>query len=144
MKLTAHTFERLAQADSRFSRFDDRFNAFLQRLTFFNESHCPVKGITIELVPTERRFTAKYRTVVVGFRMFFQLNAQGTTSARVVCTLEEPYAEAIKASLGIFTFNAQGFTDLEVDQEGDPIELEEMAPEIVVHFIQLALAHGAA
>ena len=144
MKLKAQALDRLAQADSRFARFDERFNGFVQQLAFFNEPRCPLKGVEVEVSPAERRFTVKYRTLVVGFRLLFQLNTQGSPSARIACTLEEPSSDKDKVSLGTFKFDPQGFTDFEVDQGADPIELEEMAPEILAHFIRLALEHGAA
>ena len=144
MKLNPQALERLSQADLRFNRFDERFKTFLQQLPFFNEPRCPIKGITVEVAPDERGFSAKYRTIKIAFRMLLQLNAQGAPSARVECWLEEPKEGEKRVSLGNFTFNPLGATNFDPDPEGDPVDLEGMAPEILLHFIHLALEHGAA
>ena len=144
MKLNPQALERLAQADARFNRFDERFKTFLQQLSFFNEPRCPIKGIAVEVAPDERGFSAKYRTITIAFRMLFQLSAQGTPSARVECSLEEPKEGKNKVILGTFTFNPLGATNFEPGPDADPIDLEGMAAEILLHFIQLALEHGAA
>ncbi len=144
MKLAPEAFERLTQIDTRFNRLGDKFNLFLQQLTFFNEARCPLKGVVVEAAADARCVSVQYRTVKLTLRLLFQLNEQNSPSARVVVTLEKPDDGKFNEELGAFTFNLQGFTDFELDADGDPIDLEGKALEIVVHFLSLALKHGAA
>ena len=144
MKLAPDSFDRLLQTDTRFNRFDDKFKLFLQQLTFFNEPRCPLKGVVVEAAADSRSVTIRYRTVTVTLRLLFQLNEQNSPTARVEGTLEKPGDAKSIEKLGTFTFNPQGFTDFDPDADGDPIDLEGKALEIVVHFLTLALKHGAA
>ena len=144
MKLAPDAFDRLIQTDTRFNRFDEKFRLFLQQLTFFNEPRCPLKGVVIEVAADARAVTVKYRSVTLNLRLFFQLNEQNSPSARVEGTLDKPGDDETFEKLGTFTFNPQGFTDFEPDADGDPVDLEGRALEIVIHFLTLALKHGAA
>ena len=144
MKLAPDAFDRLIQTDTRFNRFDEKFKRFLQELTFFNEPRCPLKGVNIEAAADARAVTVKYRTVTLNLRLFFQLNGQNSPYARVEGTFDKPGDDKTFEKLGTFTFNPQGFTDIEPDADGDPVDLEGKAVEIVIHFLTLALKHGAA
>ena len=144
MKLTPDAFNRLIQTDPRFNRFDEKFKLFLQQLTFFNEPRCPLKGAVVEAAADARAVTVKYRTVTLTLRLLFQLNEQNSPLARVEASIVRPGDSKSIENLGAFTFNPQGSTDFEPEADGDPIDLEGKALEIVVHFLTLALKHGAA
>ena len=85
-----------------------------------------------------------FRTVTISLRMLCVLTEAGVASACVVCVLEKPSFSTEKKRIASFSFNGQGFTDHEVAQGEDPVEVEYMAPDIVLGLLDLALQQSAA
>lgn len=144
MKLQSKLVDRFAIAERRFDQLTEKFAAFTKTLEFFAEPRCPVRGVLITKTEDPLFLVVTYRTAVIGIRMLCELTETGTASARIVCTLEKPSFSAEKQLLGSFSFNGQGFTDHEVAEGEDPVEVEYMAPEIVLSLLHLALQRGAA
>lgn len=144
MKLQTNIFDHFSNAERRFAQFGPRFSAFVETLEFFQEPRCPVPRVKIKKTDDPLHFVVEYRTVSVGFRMLCELSEASVASARVVCVIEKPSFTAEKRILGSFTFNAQGLADFKVSGDADPIDIQYMAPEIVLHFLHLALERGVA
>lgn len=144
MKIQSKIVERFAIADRRFDQLTQKFAAFVKTLEFFGESRCPVRGVLVTKTDDPLLVLVAYRTVTITVRMLCELSDAGVGSGRVVCTLEKPSFTTEKKLVGSFSFNGQGFTDHEVADGEDPIELEYMAPEIVLSFLHLGLQQGAA
>ena len=143
MRLTQNTIDRFANAANRVERVRAKFAGFNRSLGFFSEPRCPVRGVVVD-VGTDAFFSkVSYGTVAIGFRFLDVLSAEGSASGRVVCTLESPLFTETEPVLGCFKFNPQGFTDFEVSEGADPIEVEYMAVEIALHFLHTALERDA-
>ncbi len=144
MKIQPNLFDQFANAERRFNHLTEKFAAFIKALEFFAEPRCPVRDVLITNTEDPLYLVVTYRTVAVGIRMLCELTDTGVASARIVCTLEKPSFTVDKKLLGSFSFNGQGFTDYEVADGEDPVEMEYMAPEIVLSFLHLALQHDKA
>ena len=144
MKLQTDLLNRFKSADRRFDRFTENFAAFTMALDYFADAQCPVRGVKITKSDDLHSFAVTYRTVTIDIRMFCELSASGTATARVICTLARPSFALERKVLGSFSFDLQGITDHEVDEGDDPVGMDHMAPEIVLSFVQLALQHRAA
>jgi hypothetical protein len=139
MKLHAKLLDRFVNAERRFNQFTKKFAEFVETLEFFKQQRCPVPGVEIKKTDDPLCVIAVYRTVSISLRMLCELSKDSVALARVVCVLETPSFAAEKRILGSFTFNGQGFTDFEPEEGEDPLEVQYMAPEIVLHFLHLAL-----
>ena len=144
MKLQSKLIDRFASTERRFDQFTEKFAAFTKRLEFFSEPRCPVRGVLVTKTDDPLFLVVSFRTVAIGIRMLCELTDTSTASARVVCTLDKPSFSIEKKPLGSFSFNGQGFTDHEIADGEDPVDLEYMAPEIVLNLLHLALQRGAA
>ena len=144
MKLHPRLIDQFAIAERRFTQLTEKFAAFTKALEFFTDPRCPVRGVLITKTDDPLFLVVTYHTVAIGIRMLCELTDTGVASARIVCTLEKPSFSVDKKVLGSFSFNGQGFTDHEVTEGEDPVEVEYMAPEIVLSLLHLALQRGAA
>lgn len=136
MHLTVNVLDRISNAERRFERLRQKFAIFIRNLEFFTEPRCPVRGVAVATTADGNFCTVSFATVVVGFRLLFSLSSDGAAAGRVVCTLEAPIFTEIKPVLGSFKFNPQGFTDFEVTEGADLIEMEQHAAELVLHFVK--------
>lgn len=139
MRLTANIVDRLSNAERRFVRLKEKFSVFVRQLEFFSEPRCPVRGVVITASSDGNFCTASFTTVTVGFRLLFTLAPNDVAAGKVVCTLEAPVFTETKPVLGSFTFKPQGLTDFEVAEGADPIDMEQHAIELVLHFVNAAL-----
>lgn len=143
MKLREGADARFAQLRSRFDRIEARYAAFLAALKYFKNPGVAVLGVSVDLPDTEPYAKASFGTVTVGFRLLHALSTEGSALGRVVCILESPASGSERPVIGSFTFNSQGFTDFEVPGGSELAEIEYSAPEIVLHFLDVALARPA-
>lgn len=142
MQLNERVIDRMRIAGSRFETLKRVFGAFIGSLDFFARPKCPVEGVTIA-VQDGCFFKASFTAVAVGFRLLHVQNPGGVASAVVVCTLEAPnFTETKPPVIGSFTFTTQGETDFEVAEDEDKVHIELNGPEIVLHFINEALARS--
>jgi hypothetical protein len=140
MRLLPTAINRFAAADRRFDQFTQKFAGFVARtLDYFSEQRCPVRGVLVTRTDDPLAVIVTYRTVTLGIHMLCELTHEGAASGRVLCTLEKPSFSKEKRLLGSFSFNSQGITDFEADEGDDPIDLEYMAPEIVLTLLHQAL-----
>lgn len=139
MHLTDNLVDRLSNVDRRFERLKEKFFDFVRQLEFFSEPRCPVRGVVVISSLDETFFSASFATVTVGFRLILNLTPDAVASGKVVCTLESPIFTENKPLLGFFTFKPSGITNFEVPAEEDPIDIEQHAVEIVLHFVNAAL-----
>ena len=144
MKLLLKPLDRFASADRRFTQFTQKFAEFVEALDYFKEQRCPVSGIVITKTDDPLVFQAAYRTVSVSVRMLCELSESSVATARVVCILEKPSFQIEKKLVGSFTYDGQGMANVETSDGNDPIDVQYMAPEIILNFLHLALQQSAA
>jgi len=144
MKLTQNPLARLQNAERHFNQIESTFDNFVKRLDFFKEPSCPTRGVVVAVQEQRRAFVVTYKTVRLLFRLLLTLTPQGVASALVVCTWADQDDKGSRVELGRFAVDRSGRIDFEDASDGDQIDLEGMAPEIITHFLLLALERGAA
>lgn len=144
MKLTPKPFERLQSAEPNLNQLESHFKTFAERLSLFEKSSCPVRGVKVKTQEDGKSFVVTYKTVRLRFRLVLQLSLQGQATARIVCTWADSTDKMEVPELGSFTVDKNNNTDLVDSTDGDQIDLEGMAPEIVLHFLLAALQQGEA
>ena len=144
MKLTPNPIVRLQNAERHFAQIEAIFGAFVQKLSFFKDSTCPTRGVIVQVADDGKTVEVNYKTVRIAFRFLVTLTAQGAASGLVVCNWADRDDKSPKVELGRFAFDRSGRTNYEDPTDGDPVDLEGMAPEIVSHFLLHALEQSAA
>lgn len=143
MKLTTDSIKKFQNAEHNFGRLEKMFRDFVEELVIFGKPDSLVKGIVIDTSAGEHRIVARYKTAEIHLRLMLQLSLQGIPFARVVCTMKEQLNDKCEKVLGQFTFHPNGKTDV-LDASGSEVfEIESYAPDILLHFIYLALQQSS-
>lgn len=129
--------DRFANADRRFDLLAQKYANFVNALSFFEERRCPVRGISVTKTDDPLSVRVRYRTVTICLQMLYEMSDSGSVSGRVVCIIEKPLFSTERRLIDSVSFNTQGL--IEVNEGEPPLELEHMAPEIVLGFLNLGL-----
>jgi hypothetical protein len=92
----------------------------------------------VEQGEDSRCVVASFGTTRVVLRLHLVLPGDGVAAGQVICTRSQPKLGAADPLITSFTFDAQGRTSFEVSADGDPVELEQHAVEIVLHVLETA------
>src|SRR5687768_11569 len=133
MQLDAKTLDRLIHAARRFERIEYQFAEFRATLEWFKSPQCPFREVTVEPGEDARSVIASFGTTKVVLRLLLVLPGDGVAKGQVICTRAQPKFSAVDPMITSFTFDAQGQTSFELGADGDPIEMGQHAPEIVMH-----------
>jgi len=141
MKLAPEsTLNGLLSLKKRYVGFQSRFKEFSDTLAWFDGAACSLKGVEHSLSDDGRTETVSFEGATIAFRLTRLVSsADGGTRILVICTLENPIVGEDKPQLGSFTFDQTGRTDFEVVDTMDTPDIQESAPDIVAHFLLLAL-----
>lgn len=139
MRLDLRTPDRLIHAARRFERIDQRFAEFNSALEWFKSPQCPMRQVMVEQGDDPRCVIASFGTTKVVLRLFLVLSEDGVAMGQVICTRAQPKLGVVDPVITSFSFDAQGRTTFELGTDGDAIELEQHAVEIVAHVLEAAL-----
>lgn len=138
MRLDPRTPDRLIHAARRFERIEQRFGEFNAALEWFKSPRCPLRQVTVEQGDDSRCVIASFGTTKVVLRLLLVLPEDGVAEGQVICTRAQPKLGVVDPMITAFTFDAQGRTSFELGADGDPIEMEQHATEIVAHVLEAA------
>ena len=138
MRLDPRTPDRLTHAARRFERIEQRFAEFNVALEWFKSPQCPLRQVTVEHGGDSRSVIVSFGTTKVVLRLLLVLPEDGVAAGQVICTRSQPSLGAVEPMITSFTFDAQGRTSFEVGADGDPIEMEQHAAEIMMHVLEVA------
>ena len=139
MRIDPRTPDRLVNAARRFETIEHQFTEFKAALEWFKSARCPVRQVTVEPGDDSRCVIASFGMTQVVLRLLLVLPEDGIAAGQVICTRAHPKFNLVDPVITSFTFNAQGRTSFEVGADGDPIEMEQHAVEIVMHVLEKAL-----
>ncbi len=139
MRLDPRTLDRLIQAARRFERIEQRFAAFRAELEWFATPQCPLRAVTVESGDDSRCVIASFGTTKVVLRLLLVLPEHGVATGQVICTRALPKFGIVDPTIASFTFDAQGRTSFELGEDGDLIEMEQHAVEILMHVLEAAV-----
>lgn len=140
MELTKNVAEKVMRAERYYRRLKQVFAGFVERASFIEDAQCSVKGIKLTTSPAGDSLEVSVAGIHVRFVFLLCYESDGTPRGKIICTREVPVISDNKDILGSFTFSGQGITDFEVNDGGDQIEMEYHALEIVMHFVDFAIA----
>ncbi len=139
MRLDPKTPDRLIHAARRFERIEQRFAGFKAALEWFESPQCPLGSVTVEPGGDSHCVIASFGTSKVVLRLLLVLPEEGVATGQVICTLALPKFGVVDPTITSFTFDAQGRTSFELGEDGDPIEMEQHAVEIMMHVLEAAV-----
>lgn len=140
MKLTAKVFERMDHVARRYDRLKEGFSNFLKGSEYLTESSSSIKGLSLEASLDENHFDVMFAGITIRFFFLIAYSTDGVLSGRVVVIRINPTFSDEKDIIGSFSFNSQGTTDFETLDGNDKLEIGYNAAEIVLHFLDQALA----
>jgi hypothetical protein len=145
MQLRQNQLNQLNGAQNRFLKLRDQFKTFVGQLEFFGNPRCPVQGVSVSGLADDLSFLVQFATIQLSMRLHLEVGDQGVAKGKVLVHLHKPWLNNdTPVLLGSFTFNGQGVTDIQDASGQDPAEMDTHAPEIVAHFLGLALQQSPA
>ncbi len=140
MKLTEKVFDRIDHVARRYARFKEGFASFLKGTEYLTDSSSPIKGLSLIASLDENHFDVLFVGITIRFSFLVVYGTDGILSGRVVVVRVSPTFSDKKDIIGSFSFNSQGTTDFETLDGNDKLDIGYNAAEIVLHFLDQALA----
>lgn len=135
-------YEKLEAASKRHSKLTNKFQNFANLLKeqVTNQSF-PIQGITIQFELDQAYFTTSFAGRTLRFTFSSVLSEGGVLTGVVSCTLVKEPPQTAFTSIGSFTFNGAGETDLPVSENSDRLNINDdlSALYIGLHFISESL-----
>lgn len=138
--LSHDRLSRFAQMEMEGERLRGRFAALTSAHGYF---HGPgaLKSISVSDPRDDGSIEAVFLDVRIRFRMVVIFGDSFAPRGRVICMhCHSAYGHPVQASLGAFTFDADGVTDLDGGTDGQPLTLRGGAPHIILTFLERAFA----
>ena len=139
MKISHKVVDEIIHIERRYTRLTQIFAGFVERAQYFVEENSPLKALELKVSADGSSLDANFAGIHLRFQLLPGYGDDGSVRGRVVCSRQIPGLYKESDILGSFTFLGNGNTDFEVEQGGDPIEMEYHAIEIVLHFVQMAI-----
>ena len=139
MRIDSRTLDRLIHAARRFERIEQRFAAFKAALAWFTTPQCPLQSVAVEQGDDSRCVIASFGTTKVVLRLLLVLPEDGVATGQVICTRALPKLGVVDPPITSFTFDAQGRTSFDLGEDGDSIEMEQHAVEIMMHVLEAGI-----
>ena len=138
--LSHDRLSRFLQMERHAAQLRERFDGLTSAHSYF-QGRAALKSISV----SDACDDGCIDTVFMGVRLRFQLLMMFSDSfeprGRVVCLhCHSTYGQLALESLGAFTFDSEGVTDLEAGIDGQPVTLHVGAPQIILMFLERALA----
>ena len=101
-----------------------------------------IKGISVSLHLEQGYFTTTFAGRTLRFDFSSALLESSSLVGTVTCSLMNEFPENSLVSVGEFTFNGSGITNLNNPEDGDPIIIDQDIPAqyVVLHFIYEGLS----
>lgn len=133
---------RFAQMERDGEQLRERFAALTSAHHYFHGA-AALRSVSVSDPRDDGSIEAVFLNVRIRFRMLLMFSDDFDPRGRVTCThCHCAYGYPAEESLGAFTFDAEGITDLERGIDGRLITLQADAPHIVLAFLERAVAHN--
>jgi hypothetical protein len=133
---------RFSQMERDGEQLRVRFAALTSAHGFFH-GPAALHSVSVSDPRDDGSIEAVFMDVRVRFRMLLMFSDDFDPRGRVTCTYRHcAYGYPAEDSLGAFTFDAEGITDLDSGIDGKVITLHADAPHIVLAFLERAIAHN--
>ncbi|KQV60139.1 hypothetical protein ASC95_01280 [Pelomonas sp. Root1217] len=137
MELIEFDADRLARLSRQCGQVRDLFASLMQYLPALAEDDFPVKGITARLADDRECIHVQYRSIGIDL-VLTQLRVDGTSKGKVTAMLVKHPLLAKPHSLGSFTFDRTGITDLQNTGDFDTA-IGSLGVPVVMTFLEKAV-----
>lgn len=140
MKLDRDWYNHLDRISQRYAQLRRHFTSFSKSAVELLDSKPPAKELSIRPGPGEECISLSFAGTALRFQ--FLVEATPTDEAlrgRVFVTRVAPSLTGTPDVIGSFTFNYQGFVDMDANDGADKRGIEDNASAIVLHFLDQAL-----
>ncbi|MDB5916042.1 MAG: hypothetical protein JWR40_276 [Massilia sp.] len=129
---------RFARMERDAARLRARFKALTSAHGYFHE-HAALKSVSVSDALVGGSIDAIFLDVRIRFQLLMIFGDDFEPRGRVVCMhCHTTYGYLAQESLGGFTFDAQGMTDLAWGIDGQGVALDACAPQIILMFLEKA------
>jgi hypothetical protein len=136
--LSRDTSLRFARMERDAARLRGRFKALTSAHSYFHE-HDMLKSVSVSDAASSGYIDATFIDVRIRFQLLMIFGDDLEPRGRVVCMhCHTTYGFLCQESLGGFTFDMHGMTDLESGIDGGGIGLDQCAPQIILMFLERA------
>ena len=131
---------RFSQMERDAAQLRARFEALTAAHSYF-QGRAALKSISVSDAFEDGCIDTQFMDVRLRFRLLMIFSDNYEPRGRVVCMhCHTTYGYLAQESLGAFTFDAEGVTDLEAGIDGQVVTLHAGAPQIILTFLERALA----
>ena len=129
---------RFARMERDAAHLRARFKALTSAHGYFH-AHAMLKSVSVSDPYGDGYIDATFMDVRIRFQLLMIFGDDFEPRGRVVCMhCHTTYGCIVQESLGAFTFDAQGMTDLDCGIDGRVVEIDACAPQIVLMFLERA------
>jgi hypothetical protein len=130
---------RFARMERDGARLRGRFKALTSAHSYFHGNEV-LKSVSVSDAVGGGYIDATFMDVRIRFQLLMIFGDDFEPRGRVVCMhCHTTYGYLAQESLGAFTFDAHGMTDLDSGIDGHGVTLDACAPQIVLMFLERAL-----
>lgn len=124
----------------RYSDLKARFDSFFNEAQYLLDPSSKIVNLSFDAVLDKNYFEVSFAGMQLRFQFVPSFLEDGSLHGTVYCLRESPNFTESKDIIGTFTFNGRGITNFEVDDGNDALEIGYNAAEIIMHFVNQALA----
>jgi hypothetical protein len=129
---------RFARMERDAAHLRGRFKALTSAHSYFHE-HAMLKSVSVSDAVGNGYIDATFIDVRIRFQLLMIFGDDLEPRGRVVCMhCHTTYGYLAQESLGSFTFDVHGKTDLESGVDGHGVALDACAPQIILMFLERA------
>jgi hypothetical protein len=138
--LSQDRLSRFAQMEREAAQLRARFGALTSAHGYF-QGRAALKSVSVSDVCDDGSIDVIFIGVRIRFQLLMIFSDDFEPRGRVVCMhCHTTYGYLVQESVGAFTFDSEGMTDLEAGIDGQVISLHACAPQIILAFLERALA----
>jgi hypothetical protein len=140
MKIIENVHEKTVAASKRYSRLKSGFERFYSGGQYLTAQQSRLENFVFQPFLESNYFEVLFLGMQIRFLFVSLYDENNSLQGNVICTKYHFGHSEKLIQIGTFKFDGQGMTDFEVDEGQDRLEIEYNAPEIILHFINQALA----
>ena len=139
MKPSKHIFEQANFTLKRYGRYKEIFKRFFNSAKLLTKPDTPVEGVVLKPLLDENYFDTFFGGMRIRFLFLESYGVDDILMGKIVAVRVWPTFSESPDIIASFTFDGEGFTDFEVADGNDKVNIEYKAAEIILLILDLAL-----
>jgi hypothetical protein len=140
MKLIPNSHDKMIHVSRRYLDLKARFDGFFNGAQYLLDPSSKIVNLAFDTALEKDYFDVLFTGMQIRFKFIPFALEDGSLHGSVYCLRESPRFIESKDIIANFTFNGRGITNFEVDEGSDALEIEYNAGDIIMHFVNQALA----